>query len=230
MARKEAAHVGEPCHAHGIACASFAIVAKKLLARNGMCLAWFAVATACVLILLSYQSAHGSAGSAPANWPRRTQLVLDTNRATLIMFAHPQCACTRAGIEELNHLLARCENHLRAQIWFYRPSSVAKEWVRSSLWRRAATIPGISLHEDVDGAQAKLFGVDISGSVLVYDTSGKLRFKGGITGSHNPGNSKGGEDMIVSISDSPSPDFGQTPVHGCSLFGDCKELLQTASR
>src|ERR1700722_18336657 len=140
---------------------------------------WLLAAGIGFVWILNYQSTSGAAGIAPEHWPTGTQITLDSKRDTLIMFAHPQCPCTRASMEELNRLLARCHDKVAVQVWFFKPTGFPADWTRSSLWQSAAAIPGVTVHDDPDGAQARLFGAETSGFVLLYDSRGQLRFKGG---------------------------------------------------
>jgi hypothetical protein len=156
--------------------------------------------------------------------------MLDQKHDTLIMFAHPQCPCSRASIEELNRLLARSHGNVAAQVWFFKPAGFPADWTRSDLWRSAAAIPGVTVHDDPDGAQARLFGAETSGYVLLYDPRGQLRFKGGITGSRGHAGDNDGEDAIVSLLAGQQVNLKQTPVYGCSLLGKCQAPSQPVSQ
>src|SRR5687767_14372837 len=58
--------------------------------------------------LVQYQAGPGSAASAPVHWPSDCSLARADREATLLVFAHPQCPCTRATIGELDRIAARC--------------------------------------------------------------------------------------------------------------------------
>jgi hypothetical protein len=195
---------------------------KGLLARVGLTLAWLVLVGAGFTVLARYQNASGSVGRTPSDWPRQTRVALDQKRNTLLMFVHPQCPCSRASVEELNRLLARCHEGVAVQVWFFKPAGFPTDWTRSGLWRSAAAIPGVAVQEDPDGAQARLFGAETSGFVLLYDPHGKLRFKGGITGSRGHAGDNIGEDAVVSLLDGEEAKVSQTPVYGCSLLGECQ--------
>jgi hypothetical protein len=203
---------------------------KIPLARMALCLAWLVMVGAGFFVLANYQNASGSVGRTPSDWPPQTRVVLDQKRDTLIMFAHPQCPCTRASIEELNRLLARCHGSVTAQVWFFKPAGFPADWTRSDLWRSAAAIPGVTVHDDPDGAQARLFGAETSGFVLLYNPRGQLRFKGGITGSRGHAGDNDGESAIVSLLAGREVNLKQTPVYGCSLLGECQAPAQQVSR
>ena len=185
----------------------------------GLCALWLVAAGAGFVVILNYQNTSGGVGITPQQWPSGAQIELDHNRDTLIMFAHPQCPCTRASLEELNRLLARSQGRVTAEVLFFKPGKFPGDWIRTDLWRNAAAIPGVTVHEDLDGAQAHLFGAETSGYVLLYDRKGQLLFKGGITGSRGHAGDNAGENAIVSLLAGEDANLKQTQVYGCSLVG-----------
>jgi hypothetical protein len=205
-------------------------VARTLYKQISLCLVWLVVVGAGFVVLANYQSASGSIGRTPSDWPAQTRVALDQKRDTLIMFAHPRCPCTRASMEELNRLLARGHDNVAVQVWFFKPAGFPADWTRSDLWRSAAAIPGVTVQDDPEGAQARLFGAETSGYVLLYDPRGKLLFKGGITGSRGHAGDNAGEDAVVSLLAGQDTSLRQTPVYGCSLLGECKITFQPASQ
>jgi hypothetical protein len=150
-------------------------------------------------------------------------VTFDHKHPNLVMFVHPQCPCTSASIEELNRILARWRNSVSAQVWFFKPAGFPSEWTQSSLWRSATAIPGVTAHEDADGAQARLFGAETSGYVVFYDARGRLEFRGGITAGRGHAGDNAGEDAIVSLLAGHDAGLRQTPVYGCSLLGECQQ-------
>ena len=178
-------------------------------------------------MILNHQNSHGATGTTPEHFPSPSQLKLDPTRSTLIMFAHPRCPCTRASLEELNRLLARSQGKVAAQIWFFTPSTLPREWARTDLWKNAAAISGVTVHEDRDGAKARLFGAKTSGHIVVYDARGELRFQGGITGSRGHAGDNAGESAIVSLLAGQDTGLKETRVYGCALSGASKgSILQ----
>jgi hypothetical protein len=70
---------------------------------------------------------------------------------------------------------------------------------------------------DKDGKNAVAFGASTSGDVRVYDTSGALRFSGGITdGRGHEGDNTGLDSVLDLVRVGKSP-VSATPVYGCSL-------------
>ena len=191
---------------------------------------WLLAAGIGFVWILNYQSTSGAVGIAPEHWPTGTQITLDSQRDTLVMFAHPQCPCTRASMEELNRLLARTEGKVVVQVCFFKPDKFSGDWVHSDLWKSAAAIPGVVVREDPNGAQARLFGAETSGDVLLYDTHGQLLFKGGITGSRGHAGDNAGENAIVARLQGQAVSLKQTPVYGCSLLGKCEIPMEISAK
>jgi hypothetical protein len=200
----------------------FLIVTRILSMRIVVCLLWLTVVGGGFLVLLRYQSAGGTVGSTPSQWPSAAHISLDHNRPTMILFAHPKCPCTRASMEELNRILAQCSGKVTAHVLFFRPADLPDSWARAGLWPSAAAIPGVVVQEDRDGAQACLFGAETSGYLVLYDPHGQLLFKGGITGSRGHAGDNAGENAVVSLLTGQTAALTQTPVYGCSLLGECQ--------
>jgi hypothetical protein len=184
----------------------------------GLGLIWLLAAGTGFAWILKYQSAGGNAGTAPEHWPATAQITFDTKRDTLVMFAHPQCPCTRASMEELNRLLARHRGQVTTHVMFIQPAGFTPSQMQSGLWRSAEAIPDVAVHTDTNGVQAKLFGAETSGYVLLYDAQGRLLFRGGITGGRGHEGDNAGEDDIGTLLAGEAAHDRQTPVYGCSLI------------
>jgi hypothetical protein len=195
-----------------------------------ICLLWLMAVGAGFGLLSDYQATKGAVGETPEQWPSETCIRPDLHRDTLLMFVHPQCPCTRASIGELNHFTARSGGKVAAQVWFFRPAGFSEQWTRSGLWQSADAIPGVATHEDPDGAQARQFGAQTSGYVLLYDTHGRLLFKGGITAGRGHAGDNPGEDALVSILAGETVRVRETAVFGCSLLGDCNPTTNDVSK
>ena len=179
-------------------------------------------------MVLNYQNTRGSVGITPEHWPSETQIALDHNRDTLLMFVHPQCPCTQASMEEFNRLMAQCHGRVVAYVLFLKPSQLSNDWTRTNLWRSAAAIPDVTVQEDIDGTQARKFGAETSGYVLLYDPHGQILFKGGITDSRGHAGDNTGESVIISLVNGQNTNLKQTPVYGCSLLNKTCLLQEIA--
>jgi hypothetical protein len=168
-------------------------------------------------VLVSYQNRPGDGGQAPAGWPAHSRLVRDSRQANLILIAHPHCFCTQASIEELDRILTRCPGQVRARVLFLRPDGFAPGWEHTDLWRRAAAIPGVEVHADPAGIEARRFGVRTSGHVLLFDAEGRRRFSGGITRSRGHQGDNPAAAALLALLQGETPDDTEPPVFGCPL-------------
>jgi hypothetical protein len=178
--------------------------------------------------LMDYDNQPGVAAGAPAVWPAASRLTLDPHTATLVMLAHPRCDCTRASLAELAELLARSGTVPRTYVVFIRPRGVAAEWERTALWRTAAGIPGVTVFADEHGTEARRFGVQTSGQMLLYGSDGRLVYSGGVTGGRGRTGDNAGRAALLAALTGRGSDV-TAPVFGCSLFEDVNELARLDS-
>jgi hypothetical protein len=113
---------------------------------------------------------------------------------------------------------------MAAQVLFFKPRAFSNEWARAESWQSATAIPNVAVSEDADGEQARLFGAQTSGYVLLYDPRGHLLFSGGITASRGHAGDNAGESAILSILDGQHGPVTETRVYGCSLSSKCEAL------
>lgn len=187
---------------------------------------WSVLACSALYGMADYGAEEGIVGTAPEQWPESlpAELTPEQGKPTVILFAHPLCPCTRSTLWELESLGNRLFGLFNLHVLFYEPedpSSMPDLWAATSLKQIASRIPATRLHKDVESRLAKHFGAYTSGHVLLYDTSGRLQFAGGITPSRGHVGSNPGRATLISsiLSDDNvnalSPVL--TPVFGCSL-------------
>ncbi|WP_413289567.1 hypothetical protein [Bdellovibrio sp. HCB337] len=148
------------------------------------------------------------------------QIQLDPSRPTVVMFAHPQCPCTKASLLELQELEHSLRGFLKMQIFFIQPASKNTEWVKSPLWELAQSIPGAEVSIDHLGVLAKSLNAQISGETLLYSPSGDLLFSGGITPSRGHTGRNFGITAIGELTTQGRTKYARTNVYGCSLFNN----------
>jgi hypothetical protein len=174
--------------------------------------------------LVKYSTTPGHPAAPPLDWPRTAPIHRSGSRATLVMFAHPQCGCSRASLGELAIIMAHAQNQLDASVFFYLAPEERSEWARTDLWQTAAAIPGVHVFEDRDAAVARVFGVFTSGQTLLYNSGGLLQFKGGITALRGHSGDNAGRSAITALllgETLPAKSLPvTTPVFGCSLRGE----------
>jgi len=195
-------------------------VASRRILLSAAGLFWLAAVLGGTLFLARYSNSAGQAGEPPDRWPESSNVPHNAARPTLVMFVHPHCPCSRASVGELALLMARCHDRLEAHVFFLRPARMPLEWAQTDLWREAARIPGVVVHRDDDGREARCFAASTSGATALYDLSGQLLFHGGITAARGHSGDNAGRAAIQSLVLEQSVGRSCTPVFGCSLF-DC---------
>jgi hypothetical protein len=190
-----------------------------------LCLLWLFAAVAGTSILLSYENKPGNAGTTPATWPADSHITREPGRSTLVMFAHPHCPCSRASVGELNRLLTRCQGSASVHVLFIRPKEVADSWTETSLRKSAEAIPGVRVQLDALGEEARRFGAESSGYVVLYGADGRLLFSGGITAGRGHAGDNAGENLVVSLLKGQPAALKHTPVFGCGLLDDCTNSM-----
>jgi hypothetical protein len=121
-------------------------------------------------------------------------------------------------MEELNRLLASAPRKVATQVWFSKPKQANADWAHTGLWTSAASMPGVTVHEDAASTEAARFGAATSGHVVLYNQEGRLLFQGGITGSRGHAGENAGENAILAILAKTGIALNETPVYGCSLL------------
>ncbi|HEV7745514.1 MAG TPA: hypothetical protein VGO56_11005 [Pyrinomonadaceae bacterium] len=169
--------------------------------------------------VLAYENTPGTVGGVPRVWPLESGLQRSTKLPTLVMMVHPQCPCSRASIGELAVLLEGRTDLVNAQVVFVRPWEFGDEWEKTELWNKTESIHGVKLSVDPGGAEARRFGSQTSGQVLLYSSQGQLLFSGGITDSRGHAGESEGRTAIVALLTQGQPASDVTPVFGCPLFG-----------
>jgi len=180
-------------------------------------LAWAGAAVFGVHALLQYENAPGKIGQIPSAWPANSSIQLAADRPTLVMFAHPQCPCTRASISELESIVAHTQGKARVLVLFYTPRDTGDDWRQTDTCRSAARIPGVTVVSDIDGQEAERFGAETSGHAFLFDPNGHFLFSGGITASRGHSGDNTCESSIVSLIGNQSVTLARTFVFGCSF-------------
>jgi hypothetical protein len=168
------------------------------------------IAVGC-LALEAYANRPGKARPTPSGWPLDSVIPLDGRRPTLLMFLHPLCPCSRASLDELAELIARCGDRVSVHTVVLHTDSLKKEGLDRVM------LTGTKTWQDDGGAIARQFGVLTSGHVLLFEPAGGLLYSGGIT----PSRGKSGENLgrsLVFASIMGERPLSPIPVFGCPLF------------
>ena len=189
--------------------------------------AWVCTVALGLIVLFRYETTAGAVGSIGSQWPAGSKVELASDGLTLVMFAHPQCPCTRASMTELERIVAHAQGKVRSYVLFYRPGDGGADWDNTGLRRSAAAIPGVTVLSDIDGTEAHRFGSTTSGHTFLFDENGRLLFAGGITATRGHAGDNVGENAIVSLINSRTSQRDRTLVFGCSLVKRAKGTEDT---
>jgi len=186
-------------------------------------LLWFSTAVGGVIYLMQYESTPGEKNvSYPTIFPAESSIKQDTDRPTLIFFAHPKCPCTRASLRELSRLMTDVNGKVQAYVVFIKPKDENEQWTQTDTLASAEAIPGLHVLIDEDQRETEIFNAQTSGLVLLYDRQGNLRFNGGITASRGLEGDNAGSRAIFEIVMQEVDKSAQTSVFGCPLHNkDC---------
>lgn len=180
-------------------------------------IAWGVVVLVGFGFLLEYKTRPGTQAAPPSRWPQASAIERAANTATLILFAHPKCACTRASLSELARTMSRLAHKPPAIVAFVLPRGVGRDWQHTDLWTSASRIDGVRVFADVDGRESARFHVETSGTTLVYDAAGRLAFSGGLTSSRGHEGPSFGQERVLALLSGAAPDRRDSPVFGCPV-------------
>lgn len=129
------------------------------------------LAVVCTIVgmgaLARFEQTPGQFGKTPARWPESSSLRQTHGRPEVLVFAHPYCSCTAATLNELVELnLSHWPQASRpvTRVLFYRKRGSG--WKEGRQWKQAE-LSGARVSWDEDGVEARRFGVQTSGHVLL---------------------------------------------------------------
>lgn len=192
----------------------------KTSRSSGVCLAaaWIVCVVIGLKMLLDFDMTPGAVGSPPASRPAEVAATTDKTRPVLIMFAHPNCPCSRTSLAELSTIVDAHHDRVDVHIYFHTSGTESKTVQSTSLWKQAAAIPGANLIHDRQGDMASRCQVQTSGHVLLYSAAGKLLFSGGITAARGHGGDNPGRTAVLEHLAGRRAARSQHTVYGCPLF------------
>jgi len=190
---------------------------RRNATRLTLIILWLGMSCGGLALLAWYDRSPGTHQSTPSQWPVESSLHLSERGATLIVFAHPHCPCTRASLGELEKIVARCGSTVTTSVVFLKPVGSDDSWDRTDLVQTAAKIPGVQVMHDRGGAEARRFGATTSGQALLFNSQGQLLFDGGITEARGHSGDNAGRSAIEACLANRAPACLQTPVFGCPI-------------
>ncbi len=181
---------------------------------------WIGGICAGTIAMLEHGFDPGKKCDAPLNIPPElTALSRNDKPLTVFIAVHPDCPCTGASLEQLDHLLARNPDSVEV-VGIVRANDPWQS-KSSSYWKRLEAIPNAHPVADPEGKFAALLGTYVSGSTVAYGQRGNLLFQGGVTASRGHAGPSQALDDLESIARQLAPlELCSTPIFGCSLEND----------
>lgn len=150
----------------------------------------------------------GVAGSAWLEAHRRP------GRALVVMAIHARCPCTDASLAELGDFLSRSHGACDVVLVRYTPDEAASLRDRDVRVLGGVSVPVVA---DPDGRLSAGLGARTSGSVVLVDAAGQIRFRGGLTLARgHRGASPAQAVMLAALTGAPTANTS-APVYGCAL-------------
>ena len=148
-------------------------------------------------------------------------LAWNTTRPLLVLCAHPQCPCLESTLGELQRAVAG--RSLDLCIVTFVPTVPPASWDPAAVDALRRDLPEARHLPDHDGALATRLGAATSGHVLLYDTTGALRFSGGVTGGRGHRGDNAAVRTLAQVLGElgrSGADSATTAVFGCPLRAD----------
>lgn len=178
---------------------------------------WILLAGMGTMALLARETRQAPRNVTPHQWPSDTEIQRSHDKATLLMFIHPNCPCTRASVTQLMRVVSELPASSRPQTIFVARRAAVDDWRAEWLTSMEASVPGAVIVRDLESIEAKRFGAAASGHVLLYEADGTLSFDGGVTlGRGHEGENAAADALARALSTSGTA-RAHTAVFGCPI-------------
>jgi hypothetical protein len=189
---------------------------KRRLFYTGLAV-WFGGLLATFYLVWRYKMSPGPLAEAPETWPEASAVRWSPDVANIVMFAHPQCPCTRASLVELARLADEVRARAKVHVVIIHPDDTPIDFIEGEIANRTAALPNADVIIDHGGKEAERFGAVVSGSTVVYSRDGKLVFRGGLTTARGHEGRGPAHDRILAAIVAAPVDRHDAPTFGCSL-------------
>lgn len=193
------------------------VVGTRILLWIVVGILWIGCSCGGLIVLNMYANSPGHFQQSPTHWPNETTIWLSERGATLIMFVHPKCPCTRASLGELEKIVARFHGSFTPWVVFFKPLDSDESWDHTDLRETAAAIPGVHVLTDLGGVEASRFHATTSGETILYNNQGERLFHGGITLARGHAGDNAGRSAIEDSLKGTVPVCSHTSVFGCPI-------------
>ncbi|MEO8380364.1 MAG: hypothetical protein ABI779_11930 [Acidobacteriota bacterium] len=180
-------------------------------------LVWALSVAGGLMIFNAYQNRQGPRGAVPRSWPAESRILRSPDSATLLVFLHPNCPCSRASVHSLQRITGSLPPSSLPRIVFVIRKAVTNDWRAKSLLADASATPNATLLNDVNEEEIARFGTQVSGHALLYDHEGHLLFDGGLTAERGQEGDSVAADRLHALLGGTTTSATRTAVFGCAL-------------
>jgi hypothetical protein len=178
---------------------------------------WFVGIAVAFAAVWGYKTTPGAPTAAPSSWPAASTIRPAAGVPNLVMFAHPQCPCTRASMAELARLASELGASTKIHVVLVRPDDTPAGFEHGAIAERARAIPDADVVVDAGGVEASRFGAMTSGATVLYAADGALLFAGGLTTARGHEGEGPSTHAILAAVRAPSAHLAEAPTFGCSI-------------
>jgi hypothetical protein len=107
------------------------------------------------------------------------------------------------------------------------PRSTGDQWWSSPFLERAARLPNAHLVRDPGGVETALFGVRVSGTVLLFDSAGNRLYAGGVTMARGHAGDNAGLQAVTDLLVDHGADVPSIPPFGCEMVRENRQPTVT---
>jgi len=176
-----------------------------------LCAVWLGL-----FALADHEFQPGASALAPARWPAASKLPFAKRHPLLLLFLHTRCPCSQACLSELQRLRVRSPRSFDLLVVVGLPGQLDASDITKRL-ERLWGIPRSEVFLDPGLQETSRFGSYTSGQSLLYSSSGRLRYQGGLTGSRGHEGENSNAAALLALLSEEGPGLTARPVYGCGL-------------
>lgn len=195
--------------------------APRTIALATGLVAWIGCMATGFALLQRYAATPGSARAPATDAASLMASYRQSGHGLVVMAVHPMCPCTDASLSELADLLARSNGRCDAVVLEFRPPAPPTDWPATEPFHFLGGVK-VPVVPDVGGRLAAALGAETSGHAVFVDSTGAVRFHGGITIARGHRGRSPAQDAILAALRGSEMTLSAAPVFGCALEPECK--------
>jgi hypothetical protein len=145
----------------------------------------------------------------------------------LHVFLHPQCVCSMATLAQVRKIRERSSaDAFKVVLHFLLPEQAPENFAQGNLMEEAKKLSKVQVVVEKTSPMAKRHKVLVSGQALFFDSTGNLRFNGGLTPERGCEGDSTGVDAVLALVRQRQPENAAAPVYGCRI-NNCPRVINS---